>query len=232
VAKWLIFGGLVGTLLLPSVSFASPQVQVLPGEIKADFSYTLSRSTEKYHEDWGSTSRSVDGHAQEYNITYGLKDDYAVSLGLNNYRYNTFDDGQNQQTTPSNDTIDINVQKRITNNLALFAGIKHVTGSWTYASSAYIPPAITRDNSSQNIAEIGFIGEVKLSNRTRAFATAGAGHDLREYKVGLSYDRFDIGYRYVKYDNLYNPLFATTGPSINGLDLTVKGLYFGMSYKL
>ncbi len=227
----ITFIGLVGAIMISNVSFASPHVQVNPNTIAADFNYTISKNNEAYHEVGWYAERTVNGHAQEYTITYGLKNGYAVSIGMNNYRFDQFDDGINQ-TTPSLDTLDIRAQKQITESIALFTGIKHVTGSWTYSSSSYIPPAISKDNWSQNIAELGVIAEASLSNQVRAYATAGVGHDLREYKVGLSYNNvFEVGYRNIKYQNLYNPLFASAGPPINGLDLTAKGLYFGVEYK-
>lgn len=229
--KRALLGGLIGTFLISSVAFAAPQVQIGTDKFIADFHYTFSKSEEKYHEDWGNTSRRVNGHSQEYELSYGLKNGYAVSLGLCNNRFNAFDDGLNQQTTPSIDSIDLRIQKQLSRHFALFTGVRHVTGSWTYSSSAYTPSSITRDNDSQNIAEIGFIAETHLSGNVSAYCTAEAGHDLREYRVGFTDKTFDIGYQYVDYKNLYNPLFASAAPPINGLDLTVKGFYFGLVHK-
>lgn len=227
----MIVGVMMG-MFIPSISFAAAQVQVKPGEITFNSSYTFSKNEESYHEvGWGE-KRNINGHAREYGITFGLKNGYAVSVGMNNYRFDQFDDGHNQQTTPSLDTVDLNIQKRLTDNFALFTGLKHVTGNWTYNSSAYTPSSITCDNSSRNVAEIGFIAQKNLSDKVRAYGMAGAGYHLREYKVGLAYDNLDIGYRYVKYQSVYNPLFATASPVINGLDLTVKGFYFSLNHRL
>lgn len=229
--KKFILATFISSSLLSNLAMAAPQVQVPPAEFQASFDYTLSKNQETYNEDWGSSRRKVNGHSQDYDITYGLRCGYAVSLTVDNYRFDPFDDGLGQLTTPSMDTVDLSLQKKLSRNFAIITGVRHVSGSWTYSDSSYTPSSVTSNTSSQNIAEIGVIGEANLSNKVQVYTSIKAGHDLREYKIGLTGGPFDIGYQYAQYTNLYNPVFIATGPPINSLDLTSKGLYFGFTQK-
>jgi len=229
--KRAIFFLVAGVFLISNIAVAASQVNIAQGDIQADFSYQNTHNKETYNGHGWHEDRNVDGHALEYGVNIGFKNNYAMSIGVGNYRYDFFDDNHQQYTRPKLDSINLNVQKQIADNVAVFAGMRHTSGSWSYHNSANPPLAITKDNISKNTAVIGFIAEKELTKQINAYIKADAGHDFQEYKIGLTHANFNLGYGYTKYQNIRNSEFDTFPEPVDGLDLVTKGIYFGIENK-
>ena len=229
--KRSIFFCVAVVFLISNIAVAAPHVNIAQGDILADVSYQDTHNKERYNGHGWTEGRKVDGHAWEYGVNIGLQNNYAVSIGVDKYRYDFFRDIYGQYEKPEVDSFNLTVQKKIADNVAVFAGMRHTSGSWSYHNSANPPSAITKDNFSKNTAVIGVIAEKELTKQLNAYIQAEAGHDFQEYKIGLTHANFNLGYGYTKHLNIENPEFETFPAPVKSLNLVTKGLYFSIKNK-
>jgi hypothetical protein len=145
--------GTLGTMLISSACFAAPVVDIGKGDASLEVTYN-KLDVDGLNDKIGTT---------ETNLTYGLTDKYALSVG-----HTWTEDYQGEDGSIT----DAKVQYKVTKDFAVFAGYK----KWEVA------------NYDQSGAQFGAIYKTKLADKTNAFATAAFGKDIDEYKIGVTYD--------------------------------------------
>lgn len=230
--KRVVLLGAAALFLTASTAIAAPHVNIAPSQIQADLSCQATTNSVTYHGNGWSEDQNVNGHVLEYGISIGLKNKYALSIDVGNYRYNVYDNpiNKNQHTTPKLDSINFNVQKQLTDNFAVFVGTKHTSGNWKYHDSVENYTVVS-NNYSKDTAVVGLIAEKEVSNKINAYIKTEIGRDFQAYKIGLSHANFNLGYGYTKHKNIENPDFSTWPAPANGLNLITKGVYFGVEHK-
>lgn len=219
-----VMASLVCGMLVTSVGLAAPQVDVPKGELNIEYTYTPDTSNDLTLNP-GGMSGDRDGKASQYGLTYGFEKGYALYLSSGEYKLDPFVSGLSS-LTPKLEVKDLQIQKKLDNNVAAFIGVKQLTTKIDEDTPSGTLGAHTDD---QNLWEVGVIGKTRLFKKTDGYAKVGFGNDLKEYKVGLTYDlaknaQFDLGYGYLSVDNL--DLVGS-----DSYDATSKGWYYGLNVK-
>lgn len=201
-----IIACLAGTYFITGIGFAAPVADVSKGDAIVDVSYNrldVDGSTKKFD-------------ATEIALTHGLTNKFALSTGVTFTGNETISFYNQQLGSVEANITDIKLQYKATKEFAPFIGYK----KWEIDSEG--PPADTELASKSGI-QYGVIYNTKVADKTNAFAVASFGNDIKEYKLGLSYDiskncAAEINYKKISLDT-------------NNRDIDAKGFGFGVSYK-
>jgi hypothetical protein len=212
--KKKILVGLAGTMLISSVGFAAPVVDLAKGETVIGYNYH-SYSADLAGYDFG------DFNADGFHIEHGLTDQitlgFETSQGKANYLY-----------APS----DILTAKVTFNDIYLAykpqmsgkANVQLILGSRSYKendSENYYGTIYPLGSYSENHPLYGVQASTPLGDKVNGYAGVSATKIETEWKIGATYAvtpqvNLDLNYTNKKFDDLY---------------LNLKGVGFGLNYK-
>ncbi|SEJ71267.1 hypothetical protein SAMN05660742_11497 [Propionispira arboris] len=211
------------TMLTTSVGFAAPLDDYSAGKTQVDL--TWRQSDVKAEGDSTAGDFNKKGN-MEFGITTGLGNNFAL-------QYNNFN-GKSKDTDFTNGggefsaaaTLkmqEFNVLYKVDKNLSVYTGITSVKGSFdsTIGNS---------ESDTKNKLQFGVIGSTKLGDKTTAYAKVGVASGMTNWKVGVSQEVAPNLELNVDYGSLkVNKMAFNNG--MGDVDMTSKGLGFGISYK-
>lgn len=193
---------MAGVYFLTGVGQAAPVVDIAKGDTFFDVSHY------RLHVD----DPDLKLNATEIGLTHGLSDKFAIFTGV------TFSQDTNfAPIGPFEGNIaDVRLQYKMTKELAPFIGYK----KWDIS---YQGPPADVELASKSGLQYGLLYHRRLSENTSAFALASFGRDIKEYKLGFTYDfnkncGAEINYRKISLDT-------------HGDDIDAKGVGLGIAYK-
>lgn len=204
--KKTILGCLIGTYLIAGTGYAAPVTDVAKGDLVVDVGYS--------HLDTNVGDLKLD--ATEIGLTHGLSDKFALSTGVTFTGNETFTVNHNTYGPIEANIYDVKLQYKATKELAPFIGYK----KWDID---YEGAPADVEIASQTGIQYGVIYNKKLTDKAGAFALVSFGNDIKEYKLGVTYDiqencSAEINYRKISLDT-------------HDKDLDAKGIGFGVTYK-
>jgi len=226
--------GLASCMLLSAVGHAAPLSDYSEGKVAVDLAIKPSNHV------YATSALGSDGFngssAFNYGLTVGVGNNFALQYNNNNakskdYISSTFGPSANGKI----DAQEINVLYNAGKNVNIFAGITQVKSIYTVNGSSIYAGTYSGENS--NNWQIGVSGQTLLGDNITGYATVAAGKDTNSYKVGVSYAfnnnvDFNLFYSQNKYNNVkFNSSMTTLGIGSTG-DYTIKGIGYGLTYKL
>lgn len=230
--KNALIATVVGATLISSIGFASPMNDYSAGKASVDLTMRQSDVS------MGIPNKKISFDKKnnwEYGLTAGLGNNFAIQYNGYNAKSDNTLDYQDASVTSTMDTSlktqEINVLYKLNNNVSAFAGLVRVKGTF-YAKDVYLDGTVdVLDNSkdTKNKMQIGLIGSTKIANKTTAYASIGVASDYTSWKVGVSQEiapnvEFNVDYRRTDVKNV-------NFVGLDAVDLTAKGVGFGVSYK-
>ena len=215
--KKKVLAFLAATSLMTSLSMAAPQTDYSPGKTTIDL--TMRNTKEKYTGGTYDKKNNID-----WGVTTGLGNDWAIQYRQFNpkSKWTTFNDRSGTILVKNQlKTREINVLRKVTDNVSVYAGIMGVQGVLDYVSYP------TLKSSSKNKLQLGLVGSTKIADKLIGYASVGAGKDLTAWQIGAAYEvapnmDFNVDYRQIKAKMNFRG-FEPDGEA--------KGLGFGISYK-
>ena len=212
--KKKILAFLAATSLMTSVAMAAPQTDYSPGKTTIDLTM---RNTEG-KDSWDTYDKK---NNLDWGVTTGLGNDWAIQYRQFNPKSKVTNfDGYQAKTQLK--TREINVLRKVTENVSVYAGVMRVQGVYDEVSYP------TEKSSSKNKLQLGLVGSTKIADKLIGYASVGAGKDLTAWQIGAAYEvapnvDFNVDYRQIKAKKL-----NFSGAESDG---EAKGLGFGISYK-
>ena len=221
----------LGLMLATTTAAAAPTPEIPAHQLRTDFTYAPSKnSTAYFNADQSSEIRNTNGNLNQYSATYGLSAQTALSLAGTAMNFDGYTD-LNGTSTPNMFVVDLQLQQRVARGIALFAGLKHITGTWTYSSSQGMA---SQYHTSKDEIELGALLEMKIAKNLSSFAKIGISPSTTQYKIGLQFTLnktilLEAGYHHLAIRGVQNPQFASNLPITDSMNVTAGGPFFGLS---
>jgi hypothetical protein len=221
------------TMLTASVGFAAPLTDYSAGKIAIDLTWRNSDINAKTSSDNISFDKKYN---LDWGITNGLGNKFAIQYnGYNAKAKDTVEYSDTSETYKMSGklkTQEFNVLYKLNQNLSAYTGVVRVKG--TFDSNDTINGVTTLSSDStdtKNKIQFGLIGSTKIADKTIAYASVAVASDFTNWKIGLSQEitpniELNVDYRRLQAKNL-----AVNNAYINNVDITTKGLGFGVTYK-
>jgi hypothetical protein len=212
----IIFATLLCSILVASISFASPLTDYSSGKTAIDLNWLPNLSGEVKN---GLNSYNLDGKRSNFDwgITTGLGNKFAL-------QYRQFNPAANDNVLPGStiihgvNTRELNVLYKFDKGLSAFVGLHQAK------VTANIP--VTADT--KNTLQAGLTGTKEIAPKTNIYGVFSFGKNLFSGETGVSYEfakatELNLFYRYKTVDDL----------RVNSavVDTTFKGFGFGLSHK-
>jgi len=226
-----IIGILLTLLTISSVGFASPLNDFSQGKIAIDISVRPNpdlKMTE--NSPW---SKTFDGkNSMEYDVAFGLGNNFAFQYRKADLKSNYIENVYGNLAT-HNGTIatqEFNVLYKLNNTYSLFTGIKQIQEQLHDGGKTY-------ESDTRTHWQLGITGQVKLGKSLNSYAIIAAGKDISAWKIGLSYavnknTDFNVFYAESKYNKVTHNSIISKLNIDDKADYTVKGIGYGLTYKL
>lgn len=167
-------------------------------------------------------------------MTTGLGNDFALQYnGYNPKSKDTVVYSDPTETDSMNiklKTQELNVLYKLDKNISAYAGLVRLkaTANQTVDVSG-ISTGSSDSSDTKNKIQFGLVGSTKIADKTTAYASVGVASDFTNWKIGLSQEiapnvEFNVDYRSLKAKSL-------AINNIGDVDVTAKGVGFGVSYK-
>lgn len=229
--KTAILAMAAATMLTASVGFAAPLTDYSVGKTSIDLTSRQSdikgeapagdvSLDKKYNLDWGITTGLGNNFALQYNGYNPKSKDTVI------YSDPTETDSMNIKLK----TQELNVLYKLDKNISAYAGLVRLkaTANQTVDVSG-VSTSSSDASDTKNKIQFGLVGSTKIADKTTAYASIGVASDFTNWKIGLSQEiapnvEFNVDYRSLKAKSL-------AINNIGDVDVTAKGVGFGVSYK-
>ena len=229
--KTAILAVAAATMLTASIGFAAPLTDYSVGKMSIDLTWRQSdikgeapagdvSLDKKYNLDWGITTGLGNNFALQYNGYNPKSKDTVI------YSDPTETDSMNIKLK----TQELNVLYKLDKNISAYAGLVRLkaTANQTVDVSG-ISTGSSDSSDTKNKIQFGLVGSTKIADKTTAYASIGVASDFTNWKIGLSQEiapnvEFNVDYRNLKAKSL-------AINNIGDVDVTAKGVGFGVSYK-
>ena len=112
---------------------------------------------------------------------------------------------------------------KVDENLSVYTGIASVKGNFNSTNG-------NPESDTKNKIQFGVIGSTKLAEKTTAYAQVGFASNLTNWKIGVSQEVAPNVELNLDYSSLQVKKMAFNN-GMGDVDMTSKGLGFGVSYK-
>ena len=211
------------TVVTTSVGVAAPLNDYSAGKTQVDLTWRQNDTNTKSI--MGDADFSKKGN-MEFGITTGLGNNFA--LQYNNYNAKSKDTdfvnvGGPFTANANFKMQEFNVLYKVDENLSVYTGIASVKGNFNSTNG-------NPESDTKNKIQFGVIGSTKLAEKTTAYAQVGFASNLTNWKIGVSQEVAPNVELNLDYSSLQVKKMAFNN-GMGDVDMTSKGLGFGVSYK-
>lgn len=209
-------------ILAASVGFAAPLTDYSAGKTAIDLTFRNSDVNDKGPGYDVSFDKS---NNLDWGITTGLGNHFA--LQYNGYNANTKDTSIAQFGIIGKGelkTQEFNVVYQLDEHVSAYTGM--VKSKWDISDN--VSGSSSTDSKSK--LQFGLVGSTKIADKTTAYASFAMASDFTNWKIGLAQEiapnlDLNVDYRRLQVKNLTGNDFT------DKVDITAKGLGFGVTYK-
>ncbi|SDF77188.1 hypothetical protein [Sporomusa acidovorans] len=226
--KTAILAMTTAAILTASVGLAAPLTDYSKGKTSIDVTWRqsdINAKSQLFNDDLDKQDNL------DYGITTGLGNKFAVQYNYYNAKSKdtTFstsfvDSGTYEyKENGSLKTQEFNVLYKIDKALSAYVGVAQIKG--TMYSDGY-----DFTSGKENKLQFGLIGSAKLFDKTTAYAQVGVASDFYKWKLGVSQEiapnlELNVDYSRAQAKNM------NFDGGVGAVDITTKGLGFGLSLK-
>jgi opacity protein-like surface antigen len=229
--KTAILAIAAATMFTTSIGFAAPLTDYSAGKTSIDLTWRNTDFNAKASEELSFGKKSI----LDWGITTGLGSNFALQYsGYNPKSKDVLSYSDPTVTETVNlelKTQEFNVLYKLNQNVSVYTGIVKVKGTANENDTTNgITTPIGFESNSKNKLQFGLMGSTKIAEKTTAYAQFGVASDFTNWKVGLSQEiapnlELNLDYRRLQVKKL------TFNNGLGDVDMTVKGLGLGVSYK-
>lgn len=231
--KTAILAITAATMLTASIGFTAPLTDYSAGKTAIDLTFRNS-DVDATASGNHSLSKTFDGKSSiDWGITTGLGNNFAIQYNGYNAKSKDkvlySDASENDSLNFKLKVQEFNLLYKLDENISAYTGIVRTKGDMNENDT--INGVTTSNGSSTNTnskLQFGLAGSTKIADKTTAYAQVGVASDFTNWKVGVSQEiapnlDLNVDYRRIEAKNL-----TSSGTKV---DLTAKGLGFGVTYK-
>lgn len=212
------------TMLATSIGFAAPLGDYSAGKTSVDLTWRQSSIDATSQ---GATDALGKKGSMDFGITTGLGNNFAFQYTNSNNKSKDTNlpdgSGGTYRENGSLKTQEFNVLYKIDKNVSAYVGMVNLKGTINDESSGTA-------SGSKNKMQFGLMGNTKLADKTTAYAQVGFASSYNNWKIGISQEiapnlELNVDYRRTQAKKM------SFDNGLGDVDMTSKGLGFGISYK-